>query len=71
MIAAIGPGQPRELINKRRVAASLLGLPIYFALFMFLPAGNWAWLLEAGLACKKSTPSEFALEWLQACGDRQ
>ncbi|HUY90080.1 MAG TPA: isoprenylcysteine carboxylmethyltransferase family protein [Pirellulales bacterium] len=30
-------------INKRRVVASLLGLPVYFGLFMFLPAGDWTW----------------------------
>lgn len=38
-----GPDPPREKINKRRLIGSLLGLPIYFALFMFLPAGDWAW----------------------------
>ncbi len=30
-------------INRRRVALRLLGLPVFIALFMFLPAGTWAW----------------------------
>ena len=32
-----------EGINKRRLVVSQLALPVYFALFMFLPAGTWAW----------------------------
>src|SRR6516165_4740222 len=32
-----------EGVNKRRLVGSLLALPVYFALFMFLPAGTWAW----------------------------
>ena len=32
-----------QKVNKRRVVASLLGLPVYFAVFMFLPAGDWTW----------------------------
>jgi protein-S-isoprenylcysteine O-methyltransferase Ste14 len=30
-------------INRRRLVVSLLALPLYFGLFMFLPAGTWAW----------------------------
>lgn len=32
-----------ERIDRRRVVLSLLGAPLYFVLFMFLPAGTWAW----------------------------
>jgi protein-S-isoprenylcysteine O-methyltransferase Ste14 len=32
-----------EGVNKHRLVLSLLALPVYFALFMFLPAGTWAW----------------------------
>lgn len=34
--------QPKG-INRRRVVLILLVLPLFFALFMFLPAGTWAW----------------------------
>jgi protein-S-isoprenylcysteine O-methyltransferase Ste14 len=30
-------------INKRRLVVFLLALPLYFALFLFLPAGTWGW----------------------------
>ena len=30
-------------INRRRVVLGLICLPVFFALFMFLPAGTWAW----------------------------
>lgn len=30
-------------INRRRVVPGLIGLPVFLALFMFLPAGTWAW----------------------------
>jgi protein-S-isoprenylcysteine O-methyltransferase Ste14 len=30
-------------MNKGRLIGFLLALPAYFALFMFLPAGTWAW----------------------------
>jgi len=33
----------REGINRGRLIVILLALPVYFALFMFLPAGTWAW----------------------------
>ena len=35
--------QPREGINKGRLIGFLVALPVYFALFMFLPAGTWTW----------------------------
>ena len=34
----------REGINKRRLLVTLLALPVYFALFMFLPAGTLTWM---------------------------
>src|SRR5262249_15300179 len=30
-------------IKKRRLVVFLLALPLFFALFLFLPAGTWAW----------------------------
>jgi protein-S-isoprenylcysteine O-methyltransferase Ste14 len=42
MTAADQNQQPQG-VNKRRLVVSLLALPVYFALFMFLPAGTWAW----------------------------
>ena len=35
--------QPPQGINRRRVILGLIGLPVFIALFMFLPAGTWAW----------------------------
>jgi protein-S-isoprenylcysteine O-methyltransferase Ste14 len=32
-----------ERIGRLSVVLTLLGLPVYFALFMFLPAGTWRW----------------------------
>src|SRR5262249_12734929 len=32
-----------EALDKRRLVLFLLALPLYFGLFMFLPAGTWAW----------------------------
>ena len=43
MTAANQHDRQQEGINKRRLVVSLLALPVYFALFMFLPAGIWAW----------------------------
>jgi hypothetical protein len=43
MTAANGPNEPREGINRGRLVRFLLALPVYFALFLFLPAGTWAW----------------------------
>jgi protein-S-isoprenylcysteine O-methyltransferase Ste14 len=36
-------GRPPQGINPRRVVLILIVLPLFFALFMFLPAGTWAW----------------------------
>lgn len=43
MIAADSTDQPPQGINRSRVALALIVLPLFFALFMFLPAGTWAW----------------------------
>jgi protein-S-isoprenylcysteine O-methyltransferase Ste14 len=43
MSAARDQGQPRERVDRGRVVRFFLALPVYFALFMFLPAGTWAW----------------------------
>jgi protein-S-isoprenylcysteine O-methyltransferase Ste14 len=43
MTSASDQEQPQEGVNKRRLLAFLVGMPVYFALFMFLPAGMWAW----------------------------
>jgi protein-S-isoprenylcysteine O-methyltransferase Ste14 len=33
----------RERIDRRRLAFYLLATPLFLAVFMFLPAGNWLW----------------------------
>ena len=43
MTAASGSDKSPQGINRRRVVLGLVGLPIFIALFMFLPAGTWAW----------------------------
>ena len=43
MSAASASDTPPNGINRRRVVLGLIGLPVFFALFMFLPAGTWAW----------------------------
>jgi hypothetical protein len=43
MTSANDLDQPRVGINRGRLVVFLLALPVYFALFMFLPAGTWAW----------------------------
>jgi Ca2+/H+ antiporter len=43
MTSADDKGQQPEGINTRRLVAFLLALPAYFAVFLFLPAGTWAW----------------------------
>lgn len=43
MSAADNSDQPPQGINRRRVVLALIVLPVFFALFMFLPAGTWAW----------------------------
>lgn len=42
MSAANKPEQPKG-ITRRRLVLRLAGLPLLVALFMFLPAGTWAW----------------------------
>jgi protein-S-isoprenylcysteine O-methyltransferase Ste14 len=43
MTAANDQKRAREGINKGLLIGSLVALPVYFALFMFLPAGTWTW----------------------------
>jgi protein-S-isoprenylcysteine O-methyltransferase Ste14 len=43
MTSANDQDQPREGINRGRLVGFLLALPLYFVLFMFLPAGTWTW----------------------------
>jgi protein-S-isoprenylcysteine O-methyltransferase Ste14 len=43
MTANSNKDQQPQGINKRRLVAFLVALPLYFGLFMFLPAGTWAW----------------------------
>jgi len=40
MTSANSNDQPREGINKTRLVRFLLALPVYFGVFMFLPAGT-------------------------------
>lgn len=35
--------QRPQRVNRRRVVSGIIGLPVFLALFMFLPAGTWAW----------------------------
>ena len=43
MTTASGSDKPPQGINRRRVVLRLICLPVFIALFMFLPAGTWAW----------------------------
>lgn len=44
MTANDSPDQPKQRrIDRRRVVLTLVPMPIFFAVFMFLPAGTWAW----------------------------
>ncbi len=43
MTAASDKDQQPQGVHKRRLVVTLLALPLYFALFLFLPAGTWAW----------------------------
>jgi protein-S-isoprenylcysteine O-methyltransferase Ste14 len=43
MITADNSDKKPEHIDRRRLVVFLLALPVYFALFMFLPAGTWEW----------------------------
>jgi protein-S-isoprenylcysteine O-methyltransferase Ste14 len=35
--------RPAEKVDKWRVVRFVVALPVFFALFMFLPAGTWTW----------------------------
>lgn len=43
MSTAIDRSSAGEGIDRGRIVRSLLAMPVYFAAFMFLPAGTWAW----------------------------
>jgi protein-S-isoprenylcysteine O-methyltransferase Ste14 len=43
MTSAINPVQRSQGINRHRVALGLVALPMFFVLFMFMPAGTWVW----------------------------
>jgi protein-S-isoprenylcysteine O-methyltransferase Ste14 len=43
MTAADNTDDKPERINRRRLVLYLLGTPLFFALFLCLPAGTWAW----------------------------
>jgi hypothetical protein len=43
MTSACAKNDKPQGINRRRPVVFLLILPVYFVLFMFLPAGTWAW----------------------------
>ena len=43
MITANDMDQQPEEIDRRRLALTLVATPLFFALFMILPAGDWAW----------------------------
>ncbi|MBV9126246.1 MAG: hypothetical protein JO112_23095 [Planctomycetes bacterium] len=43
MTAADDTDDKPERINRRRLVLYLLSTPLFFALFLFLPAGTWAW----------------------------
>jgi hypothetical protein len=43
MTSANNTNHKPERINRRRLVLYLLGTPLFFALFMFLPAGTWVW----------------------------
>jgi protein-S-isoprenylcysteine O-methyltransferase Ste14 len=44
MTAVNDTGHQPERVNRRRLVLYLLGTPLCFVLFLFLPAGTWAWL---------------------------
>src|SRR6184192_1682253 len=43
MTAANDPDHKPEGINRRRLVLDLLGIALFFLLFLFLPAGTWVW----------------------------
>lgn len=50
MTAASDSDNPPQGINRRRLVLRLICLPVFIALFMFLPAGTWSW--AEGLAVR-------------------
>ncbi|MBI3408096.1 MAG: isoprenylcysteine carboxylmethyltransferase family protein [Planctomycetes bacterium] len=44
MTSANNQDQKPESINYHRLALSLLAMPLFFVVFMFLPAGSWIWM---------------------------
>ena len=43
MTADTDQDQPRKRINKGRLIGRLVAVPVFFAVFMFVPAGTWTW----------------------------
>jgi protein-S-isoprenylcysteine O-methyltransferase Ste14 len=43
MMSTADRQKQRKGVNRRRVVLVLTGLPLFFVVFMFLPAGTWAW----------------------------
>ncbi len=43
MTTAENLNQNAGRINRRRLVLTVLGTPLFFALFLFLPAGTWTW----------------------------
>lgn len=43
MTTPSNPDQQPQGIGRLSVALTLVAMPVYFAAFMFLPAGTWAW----------------------------
>jgi protein-S-isoprenylcysteine O-methyltransferase Ste14 len=43
MTSEAKPERPAQGVDRRRVAQTLVALPVFFALFLFLPAGSWLW----------------------------
>src|SRR5579883_369942 len=44
MTSAVKQDQLQQRMDRGRLIRVLLAVPVYFALFMFLPAGTWEWL---------------------------
>jgi protein-S-isoprenylcysteine O-methyltransferase Ste14 len=55
-------GRTAEVMDRRRLVLSLLGMALFFALFLFLPAGSWTW--EMGWLFILAFTTLGALAWL-------